>query len=599
MRSLKPASPQRRAFLPDARAVVGEGKRRLAWLLLLVPLSFIVHVRGTAGFPTDRVIDLRGPVDLRVIGRVSGDHLGSAVAVGDLDADGKDDLILGAPDADPTFNIAGEVALFFGRNGFPARIDLATAHPDVRIWGGIEEARLGFDLAVGDINGDGIDDLMATNFNGEPPGHERGGSGTVSIFFGGTWDTPVIDLTQRAADAEVWGAVGGEHAGTHLAVGDLNGDGIQDLVMAAPFSDRAIGGPHDTGAVYVLFGRRNLSGVIDLATQADVTVRGAAEGDTLGSAIATGDVNGDGIDDLVVGAKGFDTPERRDAGAVYVFYGGDALRGLIDLQQRAADLQLWGGAGERIGAAVAVGDVNGDGANDLVLGGPSAAPAGRPKAGIVYVVTGPPSASATIDLTAEADVTLWGPAGWRLGEGVAAYDLDRDGKAELLLHAPFASREDRYRAGAVFILRGRATWPPQLDLATDAADVAIWGAFTHNDLTWRMASGDLNNNALPDLIVSDPEGRPEERNGAGAVYGLYDLLPQPPTPTPSATATPTLTPSPTATPTAIPTRTPSPTAMPSATPSLTATPSPTPTARPTATPPPAWTVYLPLVRGPR
>lgn len=618
---------------------VGRMIRRsgLAAVMLLLVTASLVAVAGA--FPSSAVVDLRGEVDLRILGRKSLDHLGRSAVVGDFNHDGHADVAVGAGDSDPTGNVSGEVYVLFGDPVVSGQIDMARRVADVDILGGTDEGRLGHNLTVADLNGDGIDDLIVLDYNAGPP--DRPTAGTSHVFFGGTetWNRLVIDMTQASGDVVIWGAVDGEHAGAVYAVADLNSDGIDDLVLGAPASNRSEERIYNSGAVYALFGRRDLVGTVDLLTAADLTIRGVEEAGFFGSSVAVGDVDGDGSDDLVVGLKGLDRGQALDAGAVYVFFGVAERHGVIDLAGHRPDMVLWGADRQRAGSALVVGDANGDGRLDLLIGAPTASPDDRYRAGVAYLVLGPlDAAQAEVDLPAIADVVVWGPAAnARAGDAVALWDLGGDGLAEVLVNAPEADVAGRAKAGLLAVWNGRVLFEePVLDLAGDEPDWAAWGDDPYTRGAWFLSgTGDVDNDSRPDLLLGIIDTQPEGRNGAGTVYGLFNPLPLQPTPMPSqspspsptltemATSTPSLsvtptatsTPSPSATPTTSPSPTttttpqPSPTATWSSTPTLTQTPSPTstatasptltqtlsPTSTSTATATPVYLVYLTLV----
>jgi hypothetical protein len=198
-------------------------------------------------------------------------------------------------------------------------LDLATG-ADVRITGLEESSFTGFSVSrIGDVNGDGLADVAV----GAPQANarDRANAGSVFVIFGRA-DAAPVDLTNLGDGGyRIDGAVAGDEAGLALApAGDLNGDGRGDLVVGAP----AIGGDR-LGAAYVVFGKPD-SGGIDLAAPGSSAYRivGAQPGDFTGfSVAAVGDLDGDGIGELLVGAPRFDVDagDRVDGGAVYVVHG--------------------------------------------------------------------------------------------------------------------------------------------------------------------------------------------------------------------------------------------------------------------------------------
>ena len=265
-------------------------------------------------------------------------YLGGALASpGDVDGDGYDDLFIGAPfstvgEAD----LAGEVLLLEGPlHGIADVLKQATLH----LAGDIRSQRLGGRLlSSGDLTGDGIVDLLVTDETDDT-------EGTVHLFSGALRGEHTLDA--RVASAET--SSGNPYASA--AVGDLDGDGVDDLVL---------GDSWDKSEAVVLF-RGPLSGDLSAATDRDAVLTGQGGGRD-GRSLATGDVDGDGVGDLLVGAPG------ADAGVVYVLLG--PLSGGSDgpLSKTAA-LTLAGErpsaqAGEAVSSA---GDLDGDEQDELLI----------------------------------------------------------------------------------------------------------------------------------------------------------------------------------------------------------------------------------------
>jgi len=153
---------------------------------------------------------------------------------------------------------------------------------------------------------------------------------------------------------------------------DFNGDGIHDFIVGARFNND--GGTDDEGAAYIFFGASNLSGTKSLGggQSADVTILGKAANDFLGKSVSgAGDINGDGFDDIIVGADGYDISGTNREGAAYIFFGASNLSGTKSLGGvDSADLTILGkAASDQLGKSVSgAGDVNGDGFDDIIVG---------------------------------------------------------------------------------------------------------------------------------------------------------------------------------------------------------------------------------------
>jgi hypothetical protein len=202
-------------------------------------------------------------------------------------------------------------------------IDLAT-EADLTIQGAAANDQSGISVSgAGDVDGDGIDDLIIG---------ARGANASY-VVFGATDLAGTIDLADPAngADLILQGAAGDDSGRSVSGAGDVNGDDVDDLIIGAPAADP--NGRFQAGASYVVFGTdQGFPATIDLASDADLTIQGAAERDYSGISVSgAGDVDGDGIDDLIVGAFGADPNDRDYAGASYVWFGSGPAAAIEDL----------------------------------------------------------------------------------------------------------------------------------------------------------------------------------------------------------------------------------------------------------------------------
>jgi hypothetical protein len=392
----------------------------------------------------DGTIDLaQNEQDVTILGADESDHLAFSAAAGDVNGDGIDDILLGAAGADGPANArpqAGEAYVVFGSRSLEPTIDLALRQQDLTLFGAEKEDRLGISATTGDVNGDGSEDILVGVFLGDGPDNARYQGGEAYLVLGGPSLGGTRDVAQGEYDLAVIAAEADDQLGYAVATGDLNSDGIGDLILGAFRADGPDNARNDTGEVHVIFGSRDVGGAIDLAsTPADLTVAGARAEDDLGAAVASGDFNGDGVADLLIGAPMADGPggARDRAGAAYVFLGSPSLRGSLDVDRGEQNVTIVGAdPGDRLGVAVAGGDVDGDGLDDVIVGaeGGDGPENDRERAGEAYVILGSASSAATVDtaLTRPSATIIGEETRDDFGRRVAAADWDGDGRADVL-----------------------------------------------------------------------------------------------------------------------------------------------------------------------
>lgn len=360
----------------------------------------------------------------------SGDVFGHASIPGDLNGDGFADVAVGAYRYGATDT--GRVYVYFGGAGATFNTGV-----DATLTGAGANAQLAAS-AGGDVNGDGYADLIVGAF--EYPA----GPGSVYVYLGGagTFDTTF--------DARFVGAVAGDEFGVSVAVGDVNGDGFADVVAGAMGYD---GTSTDVGAAYVYYG----SG-LPIDTTADGMLQGGAMQDYFGQSVACGgDVNGDGYDDVVVGAHEQDNPSA-SVGRAYVFYGGAAA--VFDATPDGFLIGPSGGA--YFGASVAViGDVNQDGVADVAVGATGVS-SGTGRAYVYFGGTGATFNNTPEGVLGDGATGTAAPATSQFGYAVGpAGDVNGDGYADLALGAPFTGTSTG--TGYVFFGAAGSSFDPTAD----------------------------------------------------------------------------------------------------------------------------------------
>jgi len=319
----------------------------------------------------------------RFMGAAVNHFAGQAVAFGqNLIAGTGPQLVLGAP-SEKLSGISQIGAVY----GFKSPLPALLSTPDFKIRGDTMDVKFGQALAIGDVNNDGVDDLLiGAPYSAYQPvggGGPVSNAGTVYVFFG------PLSGTKNIAQANVvlGGASANQLAGYSLAIiGDADSDGYNDILVGAP------GDNNSTGRVYFVSGLTLAGGAAKRDLSGFASFLGETSGDQAGYSVAkAGDSNGEGHPDFLIGAPGCriagvpgcSTSTSSSPGAAYLVYGGSTFSGTRSLASAA---KYAGEApGDGAGAAVAgAEDVNGDGNADLLIGAPNAA-SGK---GVVYLVLG-------------------------------------------------------------------------------------------------------------------------------------------------------------------------------------------------------------------
>ncbi len=377
-------------------------------------------------------------------------------------------------------------------------VDLATDAADWTVLAEAAGQRLGSALAVGDFTGDLIADVAMTAGSGAPV------PGVRIVSAAGLAGPTPRDLATAAAEVTLESPAGGDCGAALLEV-DWNGDGRSDLVVGCPGWD--LPNRADAGAVFIYLGPIG-DALVDPAT-ADWTFYGDVPLGGIGRALAVGDWDGDGLPELAAGAPFSDFGAFRDAGRVVVMK--PAVAGtILDLATTPALVDLRGVAESRLGTSVSLGDVDGDGGDELAAGAPTASPLGRAFAGAVYLYPDAGAAAGgVVDLGSGlgAVAELRGAAaGDDAGRRVLLADLDADGRADLAISAPGADAAagpqaaDRGKLYADLAAAGRAPGSG-IDLADGALTLTVVGADGGGALGRDLIAADLDGDGRPELIA--------------------------------------------------------------------------------------------------
>ncbi len=402
-------------------------------------------------------------------------------------------------------------------------LDLAGA--EATFTGSEADDKFGSSMAgAGDLNADGFDDFLIGAEAADADG-DGADEGAMYVVFG-----PISTggITSSADDAGLVLSGGDENGRFGLDVaglGDVNGDGVDDFASGASNHSE-----HETltrtanGAVWVFFGASGLeSSGIDGVADADVWLYGDRNYDWMGGLVAAaGDVNNDGINDILLGSTG-DDDGGSQSGAFYIVFGDSALG---DGSVADADVLLYGdSANDRVGAnARGVGDLDNDGIDDILFGAPFVSDNGS-NAGAAYLALGPLTSGTTAGISSTDAVIYGGSAGDLAGSSVTgAGDVDSDGYQDFYVGATGDNTLGGSGSGAVFLVSGSATIVADYDGSDlDSSYAAqIYGAGADDAIGGAVAGGaDFDGDGRVDLVVG---GSAAGSQGEGRSYVLYGPL---------------------------------------------------------------------------
>jgi len=392
---------------------------------------------------------------------------------------------------------------------FPPIIDLATTTAPLSVVGPVGE-RIGKSVCGGDFDGNGVADLAVVwrrvAFDNMPP--------VISISWGVQQYAPLLDLATPPPQSCLITAGSGEFGvWTTIAPGDFNGDGIDDLAIGIANANGYEGKTH------LVFGRRSFPGTIDLAANDDSisTFQGApGSAGWLGYRVASGDVNNDGFDDLITSAWAY-----WPGGRVYVIYGRSTFPRTMRVDAPSIPITtiVDSYAYQGSGGALACGDLNQDGFEDLLIGSPGMAEGFF--LGSATLLFGGPSLGSSIVLSDDMSgaIRIYGEYDeGQLGARVAMADINGDGKKDIVLTAPTADPGGCLDCGKLYTLYTTASMPDSIVLGTTPVAMTNYNGSVYGTFYgWELAVGDVDADGDDDIAVKREPG--PTRREVVVIYG--------------------------------------------------------------------------------
>lgn len=395
----------------------------------------------------------------------------------------------------------------------------------VEILGDIAGGQLGASIVSGDFNRDGIDDLVMS-----APFASTGmnqWNGEVFIFFGKkTFIERKIDLSIDRPNIVIFGENSGDQFGTAMEVGDYNNDGNDDLLISAP---NAYNNGERPGKVYLFYGSYDSSlkndSAIDLSLKkADATFIGRADKDAFGLSLKTMDLDGNGINDFLIGSPNASAYDINNCGAVYGFLGSDRkFLQNTDMLNSSSNIIFYGQkSGEKFGSVVTGGHFLGYRVSDVAIGAYTAKVGDLDEAGKVYIYKGGVGFSSIVK-TSTFSIDGVDKKSW-FGFAMDSADLNGDSLDDLAITSfPYSSKEN---TGKVFVFFGGTKFSQEdVDYkASDFKDIIIENPKNESFLGASVKLADFNKDSIKDIVMGAPGiGNPSSEY-PGNVYIAYSSV---------------------------------------------------------------------------
>jgi len=453
------------------------------------------------------IVSLSKAQNIYILGDESNDKAGFSVSsAGDVNGDGYDDIIIGAPDAESGTNgDQGISYVVFGRSNFSSiSLPFVNGTNGFRIFGDDANDKAGFSVSgAGDVNGDGYDDIIIGAIEAEIGTNVN--QGISYVVFGRSTFSSSFSLS-AVNGSNGFRILGDDATGFSVSgAGDVDADGYDDIIIGAPEAESGTNG--DQGISYVVFGKSN----------SGFSVSGA------------GDVDADGYDDIIVGAP-FAESTNGDQGISYVIFGKSSFSSSFDLSSinGSNGFRILGDdANDKAGFSVSdAGDVDADGYDDVIIGAPEAETGTNGNQGISYVVFGRSNFSSSFNLSAVSGSNgfriLGDDANDKSGHSVSkAGDINGDGYDDIMIGAPEAEIGTNGDQGISYVVFGKPTFSSSFSLSSIGGSTGFrrLGIDANDKFGYSVSgAGDVNGDCISDIVVGSPYAEIETNGDQGISY---------------------------------------------------------------------------------
>lgn len=488
-------------------------------------------------------------------GRSAYDNSGFSVSyAGDINKDGYDDIMIGAPQSSPlSRSAAGSVYIVYGSygNNIPDIVDIEQGnYPSRKIYGAEAGDQCGIVVSkAGDVNKDGYADYLISCYLASPDLQIN--AGKVYLIYGSKNQENIDLLNLKPSEGILIKSVNSyDKLGYSVSsAGDVNNDGYDDIIISSPQASPL--SRTNAGTVYIVYGNKTIQDISLSSSSSEMLnsvrmIYGSSAGDFIGDDVSGGyDINQDGFADVIIGAASASDNNKIGSGVVYVILGSNSnsnKNSNIDLELfnssrgfKIVGAESGDGCGYKAGF---IRDYNLDGKVDIYVSSPQSTSNGISKSGTIYVLHGLTGSvlnnsityTKNYDLAEIEDIGIkisGSSVNEQLGRMIkAGGDLDNDGCSDIIVGSPESSYLSRNKCGRTYIVYGNKN-PVDVDMSNldqSRAMLVVGKRAIDASGTSVALSGDFNGDGYSDAIIGAPQATTGSKTKSGETYLIYGAI---------------------------------------------------------------------------